>query len=237
MTNDEVKILSNMGMILSKIEIKESYSEEDYFRIFQLIDGYKKLEKYFTNKDIINELLNKKIQKDSLYDLIRLVRNRASHIDKHNKVDKFIVLLTKVKKEDVNKLVKEIKSEMDNIYIRDLNGDAYRLVMNTKSMTYIFELSKHVINDTNYKNEFDKYSREKLKPIINKFNYEDSTIEDYYEYVNQVIKIYQSEEFKEGITTMYDEDTYNEILKMLTDDSYTTTASTELMNKIKNSAL
>ena len=232
MTNGEVKIFSNMALILPKIE-KDSYLEEDYSNIFQLIDGYKKLEKYFSNKDIINELLDKKIEEDSLYDLIRLVRNRVSHIDKHDKVDKFIILLTKVKIEEIHKLVSEIKNEMDNIYVRDLNGDAYRLIMNTKLIAYVFELYKKVINDTNFKNEFDKYSREKLKPIINNFNYEKSTIEEYNEYVSQLIEMYQTKEFKDGIIEMYDEDTYNEIIRMLTDESYTKEEVSELMTKFK----
>lgn len=237
MTNNEVKILSNMVMILSKIEIKDTYLEDDYFNIFQLIDGYQKLENFFTNNDLINELLNKKIEEDSLYNLIRLVRNRVSHIDKHDKVDKFIILLTKVKKDDIYKLINEIKTEMDKIIERDLNRNVFRLIMNTKLMTYIFELSKTVINDTNFVNEFDKYSREKLKPIINNFNYEDSTIEEYNEYVNQVIEMYETNEFREGIIEFFDETIYNEILRMLTDESYTSEEANELFNKIKNSEL
>ncbi len=61
MTSNEVKVLSNMAIISSKIEIKNTYTEEDYFNIFKLIDGYKALEKHFQNKQIINSLLDKKL--------------------------------------------------------------------------------------------------------------------------------------------------------------------------------
>ena len=36
-----------MSETLQKIEIKSYYTEEDYFNIQKLIDGYNKLKKYF----------------------------------------------------------------------------------------------------------------------------------------------------------------------------------------------
>lgn len=234
MTNDAIKILANMAIILSKIEMKDSYTEEDYFNIFQLIDGYKKLEKFFNNKIIINELLDKKINDDKLYDLIRLVRNRYSHIDKHDKIDKLIVLQTKVKKEDIHNLINEIRKEMDNIFARDLNNDKYKLIMNTKAIINIFELLKSLVNDPEHKNEFDRISKELLKPIVNNFQYDSSTIKEYEEMDNKIIEVYKSEDIKKGIVSMYGISIYNEILRMLTDDTFTDNEFIDLVNNIKN---
>jgi len=217
MTNDEIKILSNMSLVLFKVETKDLYTEEDYFNIFQLLDGFKHLEKYFFNRVIINNIISKQIKGNTLYNIIRLVRNRYAHIDKHDEVDKLVLLQTKANKDDIHKLIIEIKSEMDNIFIRNLNNDAYKLVMNTKIITNFFE----IINSSLYEesiNEFDEYSKKVLKPIWDSFDYENSSSEDFDKINNQIIEVYKSSEIKEGIIKLYGNQIYNDVISMLTDD-------------------
>lgn len=233
MQNDEIKILSNMIILLPKIEIKNVYSEEDYFNIFQLIDGYKKIEKYFTNKDIINDLLNKRIEESKLFDLIRLARNRYSHVDKHDKLDKLIILQIKVNKEDIHKLINEIKDGINKVFVEKLDSNAHKLIMNTKTIMYTFEMMKSIINNSKSKNDFDRYCKDLIKPIINNFNYEDSTQEEYDKINEQIIDIYKSDEMKNGIIKLYGEENYNQLLRMLTDDSFSKDEAIELMNNIK----
>lgn len=233
MTNGEVKLLSNMFFLLPFVENKNTYLEDDYSIVYKLIDGYKNIEKYFHNNTIINDILDKKYNDIKLFDLIRIVRNRASHIDKNNNIDKFIILQTKVDKKEIDSLINEIKKEMFIIYERDLNSDAYKFVMNTKLMIYIFELAKTKINDIDYKNDFDKDSREILKPIVNNFNYDNSTLEDYGEYVNQILKIYESDLFKKGIIKLYGVSIYNDILRMIEDETFSFDDMKSLINKIK----
>lgn len=233
MTNGEVKLLSNMFFLLPFVENKNTYLEDDYSIVYKLIDGYKNIEKYFHNNTIINDILDKKYNDIKLFDLIRIVRNRASHIDKNNNIDKFIILQTKVDKKEIDSLINEIKKEMFIIYERDLNSDAYKFVMNTKPMIYIFELAKSKINDIDYKNDFDKDSREILKPLVNNFNYDNSTLEDYGEYVNQIIKIYESDLFKKGIIKLYGVSIYNDILRMIEDETFSFDDMKSLINKIK----
>lgn len=233
MTNDEVKILSNMAIVLSKIEIKNTYTEEDYFNIFQLIDGYRNIEKYFHNNQIINSLLSKKIQDDELYDLIRVVRNRYSHVDKHDKLDKLVILQTKVDKRDIHTIINEIKKEMDNIFVRDLDSNVHKLIMNTKIIMNTFELMKSILNDSESKNDFDKYSKEILRPIINGFKYDESTEEEYNKVNDEIINIYKSNEIKEGLIKLYGEDNYYKLMQMMIDDTFTPEEAIELMNNIK----
>ena len=234
MTSNEVKVLSNMAIISSKIEIKNMYTEEDYFNIFQLIDGYKNIEKYFHNRKIINNLLDKKIKNNTLYDLIRQVRNRYSHVDKHDKLDKLVILQTKVDKKDIHEIINEIKKEMDIIFTRDLNGNAHKLIMNSKIIMNTFELMKSVLNDSESKNDFDKYSKEILRPIINSFKYDESTEEEYNKVNEEIINIYKSDKIKDGLVKLYGEDNYNKLMRMMTDDTFTETEAIELMNNIKN---
>lgn len=235
MTNNEIKILSNMALLLSKIEIKESYTEEEYSNIFQLIDGYHNLEKYFENKDIINEILDKKIRNYKLVDLLRVVRNRVSHIDKNNCVNQLLLLQTEVDKKDVNKVINEIKIEMDEIFKRDLNNDAYKLVMNTRMMSNIFATINYSLYTKEPKNEFDKYCREELGKIIEGFNYEDSTFEDLEIVNNKIIEFYKTDKVKNGTIVLYGEDSYKDLLRMMTDDAFKESEIIELMTKIKNS--
>ncbi len=223
-----------MAALLPKIEIKNAYSEEDFFNIFQLIDGYKKIEKYFNNKNIINDLLNKKIKNDKLYDLIRLVRNRFSHVDKHDKLDKLVILQTKVDKKDVHTIINEIKDGMNNIFIKDLNRDAYRLIMNTKIIMNMFELMKSIINDPESINDFDRYCKEVLKPIIDNFKYDNSTEEEYNKVNEEIINIYKTDRMREGIINLYGEKNYNDLMRMMLDDSFTIEDAVELMNNIKD---
>ena len=153
MTNDEIKILSNMSLISLKLDNKELYTEEDYFYIFQLIDGYKHLEKYFSNRELINSILSIEIKGITLYRIIKTVRNRYAHIDKHNEIDKLVLLQTKVKKEDIHRLIREIKKEMDIIFSRNLNSDVYKLIMNTKIITNIFETISSSLHNEESLNE------------------------------------------------------------------------------------
>lgn len=234
MTSNEVKVLSNMAIISSKIEIKNMYTEEDYFNIFQLIDGYKNIEKYFHNRQIINNLLDKKIKNNTLYDLIRQVRNRYSHVDKHDKLDKLVILQTKVDKKDIHEIINEIKKEMDIIFTRDLNNNAHKLIMNTKIIMNTFELMKSILNDSESNNDFDKYSKEILRPIINSFKYDESTEEEYNKVNEEIINIYKLDKIKDGLVKLYGEDIYNKLMRMMTDDTFTETEAIELMNNIKN---
>ncbi len=234
MNNDEIKILSNMSFILPLVESKNIYSEDDYSNIYKLIDGYKKIQKYFHNNSIIDSMLDKEYGSIRLFDLIRIVRNRSSHVDKNNNIDKYIVLQTKVPKIEIDNMISEIKKEMNIIYGRDLNSDAYKFIMNSKIMIYIFELSKAKINDEDYRNDFDKYSREALKPIINEFNYQESTLKDYEEYVNQILKIYKSDIFKNEIIKIYGANIYNDIIRMIADENFTCDEIRSLVDEIKN---
>lgn len=234
MTNNEIKVLSNMAILLSKIEIKNTYTEEDYFNIFKLIDGYKTLEKYFQNKQIIDSLLDKKINNDKLYDLIRLVRNRYSHMDKNDKLDKLVILQTKVDKKDIHEIINEIKKEMDIIFVRDLNGNAHKFIMNTQIIMNTFELMKSILNDPESKNDFDEYSKEILRPIINNFKYDESTEEEYNKVNEEIIRIYKSDEIKQGLIKLYGENNYNTLMRMMIDENFTQDEAIKLFNNIKN---
>lgn len=234
MTNNEIKVLSNMAILLSKIEIKNTYTEEDYFNIFKLIDGYKTLEKYFQNKQIIDSLLDKKINNDKLYDLIRLVRNRYSHVDKNDKLDKLVILQTKVDKKDIHEIINEIKKEMDIIFVRDLNGNAHKFIMNTQIIMNTFELMKSILNDPESKNDFDEYSKEILRSIINNFKYDESTEEEYNKVNEEIIRIYKSDEIKQGLIKLYGENNYNTLMRMMIDENFTQDEAIKLFNNIKN---
>ena len=234
MTNNEIKVLSNMAILLSKIEIKNTYTEEDYFNIFKLIDGYKTIEKYFQNKQIIDSLLDKKINNDKLYDLIRLVRNRYSHVDKNDKLDKLVILQTKVDKKDIHEIINEIKKEMDIIFVRDLNGNAHKFIMNTQIIMNTFELMKSILNDPESKNDFDEYSKEILRPIINNFKYDESTEEEYNKVNEEIIRIYKSDEIKQGLIKLYGENNYNTLMRMMIDENFTQDEAIKLFNNIKN---
>lgn len=240
MTNDEIKIFSNMTMILGKIENQKIFSEEDYFNLYQLIYGYKELENYFINKDKINNLLNKKVNDITLLDLIRLVRNRYAHIDKHNEIDKLVILQTKVNKNDIYEIVNEVKSELNNIFIRDLNSDSYRLIMNTKIILNIFEIISMQLNEKESKlkddklEEFNQYCRNILKPLWENFDYENSTMEEFDDLNDKIVGVYSSNEIKDGIIKLYNKDIYNEMIRMLTDESYTMDKAIDLFNKIKD---
>lgn len=235
MTNNEIKILSNMAFLLQKIEIKESYTEEEYSNIYTLIDGYHKIERYFGNKEIINEILDRKIKDYKLVDLLRVVRNRVSHIDKNNCVDQLLILQTEVNKNDIKRLINEIKAEMDIIFKRDLNNDAYKFIMNTRMMSNIFAAIDYSLYKKEPKNEFDKYCREELGKIMDGFDPENSTFEDL-EYINnKIVSFLKKDKVKCGIIDLYGEDLYNDLLRMITDDSFTELEAIELLIKIKNS--
>ena len=237
MTNNEIKILSNMALLLPKIEIKESYLEEDYSTIFQLIDGYNKLNKYFSNKSTIDKLLDKKINDYRVYDLIRVVRNRVSHIDKNNCVEQLLILQTEVDKKDIHKLINEIKKGMDLIFERDLNNDTYKLVINTRMMSNIFAAINYSLYTKESKNEFDKYCKEELSKIMNGFDLENSTFEELEKLNNKLVDFYKTDKVMYGTINLFGEDIYNALLRMMTDNTFTESEAVELMNKIKNSDL
>lgn len=235
MTNKEIKILSNMALLLSKIEIKESYTEEEYSNIFQLIDGYHNLEKHFENRDVINEILDKRIREYRLIDLLRVVRNRVSHIDKNNCVKQLLFLQTEVDKKDINKVINEIKIEMAIIYKRDLNNDAYKFIVNTRIMSNLFGAINYSLYTKEPKNDFDKYCRDELGKIMKGFYYEDSTFEDLEIVNNKIMEFYKTDKVKNVTIDLYGEDLYNDLLRMMTDDSFKKSEIIELMTKIKNS--
>ena len=232
MTNNEIKILSNMAFLLPKIEIKEAYNEEEYSNIYKLIDGYHNIEKYFENKDVINEILDKKIRDYKLKDLLRVVRNRVSHIDKNNCVNQLLLLQTEVDKTDINKVVNEIQSEMDAIFKRNLNNNTYKLVMNTRMMSNLVAAINYSLYIKEPKNEFDKYCREELGKIMDEFEFENSTFEDLENINNKLVDFYKTDKVKHGTIELYGEDIYDSLLRMMIDDSFTESEAIELMNKI-----
>lgn len=234
MKSDEIKIFSNMSLLLPRITIKDSYTEEDYFYIFQLIDGYNSLENYFQNKDEINKILNNKIGTYKLIDLIRIVRNRYSHIDKNNALDALISLQAKVDKKDIHILIENIKNEMNNIFKVYLNQDTYKLIMNTRMISNLFGSIDYSINQKERINSFDEYCAKELKKIMDKFDYENSTEKEFDDINNEIVRFYKTEKVKKGIIHMYGEDIYNELLQMLIDDSYQDSKAIELINKIKD---
>lgn len=235
MKNEEIKILANMAFLLPKIEIKDFYNEDDYYNIYQLIDGYKNLEKYFENNDEINEILNQNIDQYKLIDLIRVVRNRVAHIDKNNANEQLVLLQVKVNKKVIHKLINEIKIEMNNIYKNDLKNDSYKFIMNTRVMSYIFSIINYSINIKEKQNEFDEYCSDELRKILNEFDQENSKFEDFENVNKKIIDLYKSDKVKDGIIEMYNEQIYNDLLKMIIEeDSFTDSEIIELMNKIKN---
>ena len=232
MTNNEIKILSNMALLLSKIEKKESYTEEEYSNIFQLIDGYHNLEKYFENKDVINEILDKIIRNYKLEDLLRVVRNRVSHIDKNNCVNQLLLLQAEVDKKDINKVISEIQAEMDVIFKRDLKNNTYKLLMNTRMMSNLFAAISYSLYIKEPKNEFDKYCREELGKIMDGFEFENSTFEDLENINNKLVDFCKTDKVKQGTIELYGEDIYDSLLRMMIDDSFTESEAIELISKI-----
>ena len=147
MTNEEIKILCNMSETLQKIEIKSYYTEEDYFNIQKIIDGYNKLKKYFENYVVIDKILNKKIDNHSIKEMIYKMRNRYGHIEDNKYINDLIRLLTKVNKNDIHTLINEIKSTIEVIFKTYLSSDYYKVIMNSKPVITIFELMKDIINN------------------------------------------------------------------------------------------
>lgn len=233
MSNNEMKIFTNMCLLIPKVDIKNSYTEENFFYIFQFVDGYKKIEHYFQNNNVINKILDDKIDNFRVYDLIRIVRNRYSHIDKNNAVESLILLQAKVDKNKIHILIQEIKEEMNNIFKRELSQDTYKLIVNTRIVSTLFETINYSINHKDRFNEFDEYCAKELKKIMDKFDYEKSTEEEFDITNDKIVEFYKTKKVKKGIVDMYDEDIYNELLQMLTDDSYTIDHALKLMNKIK----
>ena len=232
MSTDEIKTLSNLFDLLPKIEKEKSYGENNYFNIFQLIEGYKRIENYFFNKDTINSILNKKVDNIRIYDLIKLARDRCAHINKHDKVDKLVILQVKVNKNDIAQLVDEIKDGIYDIYIKNLNADPYKLNINNRLIVNIFELMRWVVNDKHPINDFDRFGRDKLRPIINGFKYEKSDINDYNNFNRDVIEVFKSKEFKKGITDLYGRSIYNDFIRMITDDNFSNEETKNLMIKM-----
>ncbi len=231
MSTDEIKTLSNLFDLMPKIEKEKSYDDNYYFNIFQLIEGYKRIEKYFFNQDTINGILNKKVDNSRIYDLIKLARDRRAHINKHNKVDKLVILQVKVDKNDITRLVDEIKDGIYDIYIKNLNADPYKLNINNRLIVNIFELMRWVVNDKSPINDFDRFGRDQLRPIINGFKYEESNINDYNNFNKDVIEVFKSEEFKKGITDLYGESIYKDFIRMITDDNFSNEEAKDLMIK------
>ncbi|MBR1386111.1 MAG: hypothetical protein IJ568_04715 [Bacilli bacterium] len=231
MTNEEIKILCNMSETLQKIEIKSYYTEEDYFNIQKIIDGYNKLKKYFENYVVIDKILNKKIDNHSIKEMIYKMRNRYGHIEDNKYINDLIRLLTKVNKNDIHTLINEIKSTIEVIFKTYLSSDYYKVIMNSKPVITIFELMKDIINNPKSKTDFDRKSKNELRPIFNNFKYDESTKEEFDDLANKFIKYVQLEENKNKMIELYGEENYNELIKMLTDDNYTEQQAMELMGK------
>ena len=71
---------------------------------------------------------------------------------------------------------------------------------------------KSILNDPESKNDFDEYSKEILRPIINNFKYDESTEEEYNKVNEEIIRIYKSDEIKQGLIKLYGENNYNTLM-------------------------
>lgn len=169
-----------------------------------------------------------------MFDLIRVVRNQYSHIDKSNATEKLVILQIKVKKETLKKLVIEICTGIEDIYNKYFENDNYSLVVNSREILNVMYLMKNYVYNENHKSEFDKKCITKLKPIFDKFKYDNSTIEEWEDFTEEVKNVFESDEIKSGLKELYGEEIYNELLAMVSDENYTNEQFMNTMNKIKN---
>ena len=234
MSSKEKKLFVNMMLLIPKVKELKFIREEEFFVLYQLVDGYSKLKKYFVNSNTINELLEGKIENIKLFDLIRVVRNQYSHIDKSNATEKLVILQIKVKKETLKKLVIEICTGISDIYNKYFENDNYSLVVNSREVLNVMYLMKNYSYNENHKSEFDNKCITKLKPIFDKFKYDNSTIEEWEDFNKEVKNVFESDEIKSGLKELYGEEIYNELLAMISDENYTNEQFMNTMNKMKN---
>ncbi len=237
MTNKEITIFTNAMTIIPKIEVKEHYSEEDYANIYQLIEAYKKLKKYYSNYESIENLLNRKMENYSFFQLIKAARNRVSHSDKSNGEEEVFLLLVFVDKEDVWLLLKELYLGLEDIFKHQIGGDVYKLTMNTRPMILLIRAVKYTLYERDYLNEFDRYCSEKLKKILKNFDPNNSTFEEFEMVKNKINKFCETKIFKQGFIKMYDEQIYNGLMRMMNDDTFTQDEAKEWINSLKTKSL
>lgn len=233
MSSEEKKIFVNMMLLIPKVKEFKFIREEEFFVLYQLVDGYSKLKKYFINSNTIDELLEGKIENIKLFDLIRVVRNQYSHIDKSNATEKLVILQIKIKKEILKNLVIEICIGIEYIYNKYFENDNYTLVVNSKEILNIMYLMKNYIYNEKPKSKFDEKCITKLKPIFDKFKYDNSTIEEWENFNKEIEGVFKSKEIKSGLKELYSEEIYNELLAMVLDENYTNERFMDTMNKIK----
>lgn len=233
MNNKEIGTLSNMITVYSTIKIKKSYTEDEYADIYKLVDGYKILKKYFYNSNEIENILNIKINDNKLFDLIRITRNRVAHIDKNNCEDSLVLLVTDVDINDIHDLLNKIGKGMDDIFNNQLEKNIYKLLMNNRMIVNLYSIMGHVINNKEPINEFDEKSRKELQPIFNSFDYKNSTIDEFLDFQKNIIEYYKREDTKKGIIDLYGEEVYNDLYRMITDDSFTDDDVKRLLEKIE----
>ena len=234
MNSEEKKIFVNLMMLVPKVKELNFIREEEFFVLHQLVDGYTHLKKYFKNANKIEEILEEKYNDILLKDLIRVVRNQYSHIDKWNATEKLVILQIKVKKEILKTLVIEICTGIEDIYNKYFENDNYTLVVNSREILNVMYLMKNYIYNENPKSGFDNKCLTKLKPIFDKFKYDNSTIEEWKDFNEDVEDVFKSNEIKSGLKELYGEEIYNELIAMVSDENYTNEQFMETMNKMKN---
>lgn len=233
MENEEIKTLCNMCCSLSMIEKNNNYLEKDYFYIFQLVDGYKKVKNYFGNSITIDKILATKYENITLYNLLRLVRNRHAHVDNHKSLNCYVILKTNVNIEIINELINEINKEIEIIFKKYLNEDYYKVFINTKQVIELFETLKYIINNSKPKSDFEKKSLEEIKLLIKELRFETSSFKDFEKLYFKISDLYNSKSFKDGLIDLYDEKVYNELIKILNADDYLVEELNNLINMIK----
>ncbi len=234
MKKDDIKTLTNMASIMPKIKNKRLVLEEDFFNLYNIICGYRKIRVYFHNSTIIEEILDKQVDNITIFDLLRYARNRYCHLDKHNQIDSVIILQTEVDKNDLDRLITEIDNGIENIYKTFLNNDSYKVIMNSKETINFFELAKHKVNDGSYLNETDRKSKEILKQIINNFEYDNSTIEDFNQIGDVITNMFKDDEQRESMIDLYGKDNYKDMLRMIEDENFSDEDTVKLMQNIKD---
>lgn len=233
MNSEEKKIFVNLMMLVPKVKELNFIREEEFFILHQLVDGYTKLIKYFFNSNKIEKILEEKFNNISLKDLVRVVRNQYSHVDKCNATDKLVILQIKVKKELLKNLVIEICIGIYDIYNKYFENNYYSLVVNSREVLNIMFLMKNYIYDEKPRSQLDEKCLTKLKPIFDKFKYDNSTLEEWEDFNEEVKEVFKSNQIKSGLKELYGEEIYNELLAMVSDENYTNEQCMEMMKKMK----
>lgn len=221
MNSEEKKTLANMILLRNKIYDNKELSEETISYIYQLVDGYEVIKKYFNNADLIDTLLNKEYDNTPLIKLLKHTRNRYAHIDKQNKLDDYFVLLFKVTKSVIFKVVDEIYADIEDIVKSLFDNNYYSVILNSRPILYIFELFKNIPSMEIINKEVDRMFITEFNKLIKDFKYEESTIEEINNFMDQVSLIIKSDNIKNQFIIDYDKDTYFELIKIITSEDYT----------------